>query len=340
MNELKYAVIGCGKVAKVHIYYLLKAGVNIVCICDVSNEELNRTKEMFNIKNIYTNYKDAIGKEKPDVVSICTPPYLHKEQAIFCAEKGIYILCEKPIATNIKDAEEIVETCEKNNVTLGVMLPRRFYNNSRAAKKALQENSLGKVKQVNFTLECNKEKEYYNTWRGEKIKAGGGVLMSQSIHSIDQLVYFFGKPVKVEGNVKTTRDYLEVEDEAQGEIEFENGIKVTLSATVNSDKTWQGITEIIGEKGKIVLDSAETPLWQVPEIQPPKPEEKENVPESIKPAYYGPGHDKVIKDFIDSIRQQKKTYVTGKNSLYAMNIIIGIYKSSENNGKAVSLREL
>ena len=164
--------------------------------------------------------------------------------------------------------------------------------------------------------------------------------MSQSIHSIDQLVYFFGKPVKVKGNVQTTRDYLEVEDEAQGEIEFENGIKVTLSATANSDKTWQGITEIIGEKGKIVLDSSETPLWQVPEIQPPKPEEKEDVPETIKPAYYGPGHDKVIKDFIDSIRRRKKTYVTGKHSLYAMKIIIGIYESSENNGEAVSLRGL
>ena len=270
--------------------------------------------------------------------SVATPPLYHPEQVMAAADRNLSILTEKPIATTLEKAKEMVNYCKKKGITLGVMLPRRFYNNSRAVKEVLDKKLLGKIREATFTLECHKGEDYYKKdWRGKKEFTGGGVLMSQSIHSIDQLVYFFGKPMAVKGMVWTTRDYLEIEDEAEGEIEFESGVIVNLRASANSDKTWTGITKIKGEKGEIVLDSAETIVWKV-NFPKPKLEEQEDIPEDIKPRYYGPGHLKVINDFIEAVKNHRKPYVNAEDSIDAMKIINGIYESSKKNGERIALK--
>lgn len=334
--KLNYGLIGCGKAGKVHCYHFSRNGyVKLISIADTDKNSLSQFSDLFKPHSTYSDYNSMLKDEKLDIISIATPPFYHPEQVMAAADKGLHILTEKPIATTIEKAKEMVEYCKRKNVRLGVMLPRRFYNNSRAVKQVLDKKLLGKIKNVEFSLECHKGEDYYKTdWRGKKEFTGGGVLMSQSIHSIDQLVYFFGKAKSVKGKVWTTRDYLEIEDEAEGEILFENGVKVKLRATANSEKLWEGITKIKGEKGEIILDSAEVIKWNV-DFPKPKIEEQENVPENIKPGYYGLGHLKVINDFISAIKEHKKPYVTAEDSIEAMRIIIGIYKSSKNKGKEI-----
>jgi UDP-N-acetyl-2-amino-2-deoxyglucuronate dehydrogenase len=336
MTKLNYGLIGCGAAGKVHAYYFSKA-FNLKSLSDTNPESLDLFTSLFNPETTYFNDKEMLTKEGLDVVSIATPPYFHREQVLKAASEKIHILCEKPLAATLQDAQSIVDACKSSGVTLGIMLPRRFYNNSQAVKKILDSDDLGKITDVSFVLECHKEREYYSTWRGQKKFTGGGILMSQAIHSIDQLVYFFGNPLRVKGNVRTTRDYLEVEDEADAVIEFASGESVTLKTTANSEKTWKGITSITGEKGKIILDSAETLMWDVPNVEKPLLEEKESISTEFKPKYYGPGHMKVIEDFISSIGKGERPYVTGEDCLDAMKIIFGIYGSSAKGGEWVNL---
>lgn len=338
-DKYNYALIGCGKAGKVHCYHFSNNNsINLVSITDTNKESLESFNKLFNPKSKYLDYKEMLDNEQLDIISVATPPLYHPEQVMAAADKGLPILTEKPIATTLEKAEEMVEYCKKKGVTLGIMLPRRFYNNSRAVKEVLKKQLLGKIREVTFTLECHKGEDYYKTeWRGKKEFTGGGVLMSQSIHSIDQLVYFFGKPKAVKGKVWITRDYLEIEDEAEGEIEFESGVIVRVKATANSDKTWTGITKIKGEKGEIILDSAETLVWNV-DYPKPKEEEQENVSEDIKPKYHGPGHLKVIKNFIEAVKNNRKPDVIAEDSIDAMKIIIGIYESSEKNGERIMIK--
>ena len=299
---------------------------------------LSSSLNIFNPKYSGSDLENLLAL-KPDIVSIATPPMYHKEQILSIGKNCKYIFCEKPLATTYEDTKKIIDFCKKQSVTLGIMLPRRFYNNSQDVKKVLESGSLGKIKSASFTLDCSKNRNYYATWRGKKSMTGGGVLLSQAIHSIDQLVYFFGKPVSVEGKTWTTRSYLEIEDEAEAKINFLNGLKVDIKVSANSDKLWKGITKIIGEKGSIILDSAETLVWDVPYHEKPKKEESEPIPKELKPLYYGPGHKKVIDNFINSIIKNQRPVIIGEDILDASRIIFGIYKSSET-GKPVVLSEL
>ena len=338
MNKLNYGLIGCGAAGKVHAYHFSKHGaVNFVSISDTSLDAVGLFINLFNPETKYFDYQNMLAKGNLNVISISTPPFFHKEQVLEAARRRTHILCEKPLATTLQDAQLMVDACNSSGVILGIMLPRRFYNNSQAVKKVIDSGELGKIKEVSFVLECNKRKEYYSTWRGKKKMVGGGILMSQAIHSIDQLVYFFGKPIKVKGNARITRDYLEVEDEAEAMVEFVSGVVVKILTTANSEKTWQGITTILGEKGKMVIDSSETLVWDVPGVEKPSSEEEESIPSDLKPKYYGPGHLKVINDFVSSIAEGKQPYVTGEDCLDAMKIIFGIYDSSERNGEWVEL---
>ena len=336
---LNYAVIGCGASGKVHGYYFSNhPEVNLLSVTDTNQKALEFFNSTFSPK--YSGSKlENLLTIKPDIVSIATPPAFHKEQILSLGGFCKYIFCEKPLSTTYEDTITIIDFCKKQNIVLGVMLPRRFYNNSRSVKKVLESHSIGKIKNASFILECFKSREYHSTWRGKKSIAGGGVLLSQSIHSIDQLVYFFGRPVSVEGKIRTTRDYLEVEDEAEGRITFLDGLVVDVKVSANTDKLWRGITKIVGEKGSIVLDSADTIRWDVPYHERPKKEETEPIPKELKPSYYGPGHKKVIDDFIESILNKREPTITGENILEASRIIFGIYKSSEI-GKPVVLSEL
>ncbi len=176
------------------------------------------------------------------------------------------------------------------------MLPRRYYNNTLAAKKAVENGDFGHIQNIRFQLECKKDETYYVGWRGKLEFAGGGVLMSQAIHSIDQLVYLFGCPVSVSAQINKTRNYIDVEDEASGIIHFGNNLSATINVTANSKHhLWQGITEIHGTEGTVILNSDETLSWDLKYIMPPNPEEQEYVPPAFKPSYYGPGHLKVIQ---------------------------------------------
>jgi UDP-N-acetyl-2-amino-2-deoxyglucuronate dehydrogenase len=341
MKNFNYGLIGCGAAGKVHAYYFSShESIGSIFTVDENPEILKSFTKLFNPRATYSDYKGLFDEQNLDVVSVSTPPFFHKEQVFGAAKKGASVLCEKPLATNLVDAREMVRICNDLGVTLGVMLPRRFYNNSRAVKEVIERGELGDILEVSFNLECYKDAEYYSTWRGKKAMAGGGVLMSQSIHSIDQLVYLFGKPVEVRGNVRITRDYLEIEDEAKAEIRFASGIMAKISATANSEKTWQGITTIVGKEGKIILDSAETLVWEVPNTEKPLPEENEPIPSKLKPGYYGPGHMNLINDFISSISEGMPPYVVGEDCLEAMKIIFGIYKSSGERGRWIELSEL
>ncbi len=334
LKKLKYAIIGCGAAGKVHGFHFSRhPWIQCIAAADVNKENALYFQNNFGFRYIYDNYLEMFKNESLDVVSICTPPKLHAEQIYAAAQKKIHILSEKPLCTNSESAEASVRIAAGNDIKLGVMLPRRFYNNTLATKKGIEKGFIGHIKSIKFQLECKKDKAYYNGWRGKSEIAGGGVLMSQAIHSIDQLVYLFGRPVSVSAQITKTRNYIDVEDEASGIIHFDNNLSAKITATANSKHhQWQGVTEIYGTNGTIILDSHKTVSWDINKhLTPPKPEEQENVPFEFKPFYYGPGHLKVIQNFIASITNHQTLIADASTSLDSLKIILGMYDSSKRN---------
>lgn len=327
MKKFRYGIIGCGAAGKVQAFHFSKhPSVNPVFCVDSDFRQASEFKKIFGFPSAYDDLERALVSEKIDILSIATPPVFHAEQITVGAARGVHILCEKPLLVRPEEADPVLKTCRNMGVRLGVMLPRRFYDNTLTTWKALREKRLGEIQEVRLRLDVQKDRSYYDCWRGRKAYAGGGVLMSQAIHSIDQLVFLFGQAIGVSGRVWTVRDFIDVEDEAEAVIRFPDNIEVSLRATTNSrNYSWRGITEIQGSRGRIVLNSERTPVWDVPETERPLEEEPEEIPLSLKPSYFGPGHKKVIENFIASLEGCESLQTPGEEALGALKIVWQLY---------------
>lgn len=335
MKKLAYGIAGCGDAGKVHAYHF-SHDPRIECIAavDTDRRQAKWFQKHFEFKRVYTDCTKMLNNEKIDILSIASPPGVHMEQIQAGAESGCHIFCEKPIVISEAQIESLEKLVDWHKGLLGIMLPRRFYNNTRTVKKVIDNGLLGNIERICFNLRCYKDRSYYASWRGQKKLAGGGVLMSQSIHSIDQLVYLFGNPTAIQGRIRTTRDYLDIEDEADATVFFKTGCLAQISAQSNDqDQVWQGITEIQGTRGRIVLDSSDVTVWEVPDCPKPDKEEPEKIPKRYKPTYYGPGHLKVINDFITSAYNGTVPSVTGRQSLMSIRMVLAIYESSQKHKK-------
>lgn len=329
IKKFRYGVVGCGAAGKVHAFHFsLHPAIEPVFCVDPEETRAGEFRGLFGFPFSFGTLTEALDSQAVDILSIATPPIFHAEQIRAASARGIHILCEKPLVIRPEEVP-VLESCREKGISLGVMLPRRFYRNSLATREALEKKRLGTIRRVSFTLEVQKDRDYYDGWRGQKRFAGGGVLMSQAIHSIDQLVFLFGPPVEVRGRIWRVRDFIDVEDEAEATLRFENQVEVSLRASNNSKRhLWKGLTEIEGSQGRIVLDSEKTPVWEVPEMERPLEEEPEEIPSSLKPFYFGPSHGKVIGNFIASLAGIEKLRASGENSLDAMRIIWELYREN------------
>jgi len=117
-KRIRIGVIGCGRIAGVHINgYARNNNVELVAFCDIKEDNAQQRAHRFNARS-YTDYKKMIKEENLDGVSICTPPFTHKEIAIEALNKGINVLCEKPLAVSVNEAKEMVEAARNNGVLL------------------------------------------------------------------------------------------------------------------------------------------------------------------------------------------------------------------------------
>ena len=323
-NMLKYGIIGCGAAAKVHLFHLLREHpeVQITAICD----PVAPKDELFTSVAVphYNDYKEMLKQEQLDAVSIVSPHYLHYQQALACAEKNIHVLCEKPLALEYAQACEVVERFQEHNLVLTAMLPRRFFNNTLALQKVIADERLGKIESINYTLNVHKKDDYYLGWRGQKNLVGGGVLMCQALHDLDRLTYLFGQPQIVSAQLQTHHKNITVEDWAEVQLLFPNNIPAFIHADTISEDTWKGIIEIQGTKGRVVLNSEATDVWEVSEIEKPAVNEDRYDP-LVKPRYYGPSHGEVIDDFVQSILKKKEPFITAASTLPTLKLLEEIY---------------
>lgn len=329
---IRFGIIGCGNVAPTYVYTLNKnPNAEVIAVADTDIKATSNIQTRYNVKAAYQDYKEMLHVEQIDAVVICTPHFMHYEQAVHCSAQKKDILCEKPLSVTLPEIEKMIDACK--SVRFSVMLQRRFYPNTIATADVINAGLLGQLKQVSLKFTCHKSEEFYSTWRGKKI-SGGGVLLSQALHRIDQLAFIFGDAIAVDGKIECTRSYIEVEDYAKGQIFFPKGIIVDIEAnntSGNSDTI--SIIHITGTKGEIILSDDKTTLWDVIGVQAPEEVDINAIPTSHRPAYYGPCHEKIIDDFVNSITEDRPPIISGRDAIASMKIIFGFYEASRKKSK-------
>lgn len=338
---MRYALIGCGRIAVNHIKAAVNNNLSIVGLCDIVPEQMNKLadkydRETFEGTRYYTDYKGMINAEKPDLVSIATESGRHAEIAKFCIESGVNCIIEKPIAMSIKDANEIVEMAERFHVKVSACHQNRFNIAVQTARKALEQGRFGKLSHGSVHVRWNRNHDYYEQakWRGKWV-SDGGALMNQCIHGIDLLRWMFGD--EIEGVYGQTRqqfhDYLEAEDVGMAVIKFKNGAIATVEGTTNVyPRNLEETLYIFGEKGTVKLGGKSTnsiDVWSFSD---------ENEHDSIQSGYeeatqniYGNGHTSLFADVIEAIENDRKPYVDAVAGRNALELVLAIYKSQKEN---------
>ncbi len=343
---MKYALIGCGRIATNHIKAAVNNKLEIVAVCDIipkKMEELLAKHELQGDVSIkrYEDYKKMIEEEKPELVSIATESGIHAEIALYCIEKGVNLIIEKPMAMSIEDADKIIRLSEEKGVKVSACHQNRFNVAIQQLRQAMEAGRFGKLSHGSIHVRWNRNKGYYTQapWRGTWAQ-DGGALMNQCIHGIDLLRWMMGDEIEeIYGATRQQfHDYLEAEDVGMAVIKFENGAIGTIEGTTNVyPKNLEETLYIFGENGTVKIGGTSTnniDVWDFADETEADSKNKGLKEETSN--VYGNGHTSLFSDVIDAIENDKKPYVDAVAGRNALEVVLAIYKSQKT-GKSVKL---
>lgn len=341
---MKYALIGCGRIATNHIKAAISNKLEIAAVCDINPEHMEQLLSKHNINmdesiKRYTDYKQMLSENKFHLIGIATESGLHAEIALCCIEKGANIIIEKPMAMSIEDADKIIAMAEKHGVKVSACHQNRFNVAVQETRKALEKGRFGRLSHGAVHVRWNRNSGYYTQapWRGTW-EQDGGALMNQCIHGIDLLRWMMGDEIEeVYGATRQQfHNYLEAEDLGMAVIKFKNGSLATIEGTTNVyPKNLEETLYIFGETGTVKIGGTSTnniDVWDFADADEGDTE-KQGLQEATSNVY-GNGHTSLYADVIDAIISNRKPYVDAYAGKKALELVLAVYKSQKE-GKPV-----
>lgn len=336
---MKYALIGCGRIATNHLKAAINNNLDIAAVCDIIPK---KTDELLNKHFLegdskihrYVDYKEMIKEEKPELVSIATESGNHAEIALFCIDNGVNLIIEKPMAMSIGDADRIIAASEQKGVKVSACHQNRFNVAIQELRKALEKGRFGKLSHGSIHVRWNRDHGYYDQapWRGTWAQ-DGGALMNQCIHGIDLLRWMMGDEIEeVYGATRQQfHDYLEAEDLGMAVVKFKNGAIGTIEGTTNVyPKNLEETLYIFGEDGTVKIGGTSTnniDVWNF--VDETEKDRKNKGLQEETSNVYGNGHTSLFTDVIDAIKNDRKPYVDAYAGRNALELVLAIYKSQK-----------
>jgi len=349
VTPVRVGVIGCGKVGQIHAAALRGiAEAELTPVCDVSAERVRTFADRFGTRG-YTDVDALLREGKVEAVVIGTPHPLHAGPAVRAAEAGVHVLVEKPLAATLADCDAILAAANGAGVLLGVISQRRLYEPVRRMKEAIDAGKIGRPALGVFTMYSWREPAYYQSdpWRGKWDTEGGGVLVNQSPHQLDLLLWFMGPVSQVSGYwANVNHPGVEVDDTAVAVLRFQNG---GLGAIVTSVAQKPGIytkVHVHGTSGASVgvetdrgatfiagmTAIAEPPLndvWTIPGeehlLAAFQVEDRARFTQIDATTHY---HGLQIQDFLRAVREGRPPLVTGEDGRAVVELFTAIYRSN------------
>ena len=336
--KVRVGFIGGGLSSDAHIRSLQKdERVEVAGLADINQAARDRAEKKFGLRKIVSNYKELLSDPHLDLVYICTPHYLHNSITLETFRTGKHVICEKPMAMNAKEADEMIKESERTGKRLFIAENHRFLPENRKTKQLIEGNEIGRPF---LCLSCfiGKEIKRMNNikdWKGTKDKSGGGVIIDNGPHLIDALCYFFGRVESV--NAYGARLAIEAknkeEDTALISFQFKTGIMANLALTFaakynNFPRNYSGTGiryDIYGTKGSLhIISDKECPLTLI---------QKEKYQKFTMDDIFPDFSIDMDSHFIDCFLRDKEPLVTPEEGREVMRVIDACYKSMKEGRK-------
>src|SRR6266496_320226 len=301
-------------------------------MADVASEKALELAKKYSV----TPYQDAqemFAREQLDIVNICTPSGMHSEHAIQAMRAGYHVIVEKPMEITSAKIDEMLHVQQETGRKLTVISQHRFDPATQQVRKLIEEQALGRLVLGNASIPWWRSQKYYDSgaWRGTWELDGGGVLMNQSIHSIDLLQWLMGPVKSIYAYTDTLVHRMDTEDVAVAVLRFENGALGTISATTGAYPGTGTRIELHGDKGSAVIEDDRLSYLHLAQddrelrapTAPAGPSAAQN-PATLAIR----SHALQIEDMIRAIRENGAPLVDGYAARHPVEIILGIYESA------------
>ena len=203
-EEVRVGVIGTG-MGRLHMQaYSEIPNVRLVAICDLNEPEARSFAEKYGAPHVFTDYRDMLSLEELDAVSIAVPNYLHASMSIAALEAGLHVLCEKPMATTVADAQAMVEQARRHEKRLMIHMNMRFRDSNLALGRLARQGGLGETYYGRASMLRRRAVPTIHfpptgimgrgPWFLDREKAGGGALMDIGVHTYDLMWWLMGNP--------------------------------------------------------------------------------------------------------------------------------------------------
>ncbi len=339
MQKLRSVIIGCGAIFPMHAASIqANEYAQLVAVCDICENKAKARAQECNCR-YYTDYQTMLEQEKPDSVHICLPHYLHTPVSIYALGHGCHVLCEKPMATTVEDAQRMIDAAQKSGKTLEIIFQNRYNPGSRLIKETVASGKLGKVLGARALVCWDRSQEYYSEsgWRGTIEKEGGGVCVNQAIHTLDLMLWFCGKqPVSVKASLDTRAHEIEVEDDASGMITFDDSTRANFWFTNNYCSDAPVEVELICENGtaKLVGDKAEISFENGERLSAQNSDEVFSY--GAMKNYWGVSHVKQINNYYSYLMNEEALFVDYKDAFETHKVMCAVLASGREN-KVITL---
>lgn len=325
-------IVGLGMASRPHIEALqgLKDSVTVVGVHSRTFAKAEKAAAEIGCE-AHPTLEGLLAADGLDAVLVITPPNARTGIVAACAAAGKHVLAEKPVERTVGAAEEIVRTCERAGVLLGVVLQHRFRTDVRRLKEILDEGGLGAVGAARLDFPWWRDQDYYDEkGRGTYERDGGGVLISQAIHNLDVMLHLLGPVAEVRGFSATTSLHrMESEDFAAAGLRFESGAAGSVVATTAAFPGEPEGLHIDGELGSASLKANVLTLnWRDGRTETAG--DSRGTGSGADPMAFGPElHRELIRDFADSVAEGREPAVSGASALQVQRLIEAILSSAK-----------
>jgi UDP-N-acetyl-2-amino-2-deoxyglucuronate dehydrogenase len=333
MKVLGFAIAGSGMVAGVHATALQEIPeAKLLGVWSHTPSKTHKFADQYHIHG-YQSYEELLRNPDIQVVILCLPSGYHGEYGEMAAISGKHVVVEKPIDISLAGARNLIEVCRKNDVKLSVIFQHRFTPAAQKIRHAIDQGVLGKLILGDAYVKWYRSPEYYRSspWRGTKSIDGGGALMMQAIHTIDLLQWLMGGIKYVTGFIKTSVHKIETEDLGVAAVEYLSGAVGVIEGATAIQPGFKERMEIHGERGSIILEGGNIKEWKVEGCNELDyiDERKIIYGSTSSPAISHVNHKAQLKEIISAIQENREPLVNGEEGLKSIQIVLGIYESSE-----------
>ena len=356
-EAVKFGVVGLG-MGQHHCKAVTAAnGAELVAVCDIDMDRTNSMMEEYGVAG-YEKYEEFLQHPGLEAVCVCTPSGMHADFAIQAIKTGKHIVVEKPPDVKAVKVQEMIDAAKENNVKIEQIFQQRTLPMNRRIKDALDKGRLGKPIGINALLPWWRAQGYYEDvkhgkWKGTWALDGGGSLANQGIHTLDIILYFYGRVKSVIGKFGVFAHDIEAEDQTVAILNFESGAIGTIMTTTCAYPGSGQFIVMFGDRGQI-RQSGSLERWSIMHDDDPD-RAKEKAEEEEMMALYGPnagknkddvsadpmalgaeGHTAHVEDLVKAIRTGSEPLSTPEMGKHDVEVLEAIFESGRT-GKEIFL---